>query len=58
MFDKEIVLENLQKIRQTIEIVSERAAVVDDPNELLLCWFVHSWQRRKVPPHWLLQQAR
>ena len=36
MFDKEIALDSLQKIRQTIETIFERAALVDDPNELLL----------------------
>lgn len=35
MFDREIVMDSLQKIRKAIETITERAAVVDDPNELL-----------------------
>ena len=35
MFDREIVMDNLQKIRKVIEIILERASVVTDPNELL-----------------------
>ena len=35
MFDREIVMDNLQKIRIAIEIILERASVVTDPNELL-----------------------
>ena len=35
MFDREIVMDSLQKIRKAIETILERAAVVRDPNELL-----------------------
>ncbi|MBR2154080.1 MAG: DUF86 domain-containing protein [Bacteroidaceae bacterium] len=35
MFDREIVMDSLQKIRIAIETILERAAVVSDPNELL-----------------------
>lgn len=35
MFDREIVMDNLRKIRKAIETIQERAAVVNDPNELL-----------------------
>ena len=36
MFDREIVMDSLRKIRMAIETILERAAVVNDPNELLL----------------------
>ena len=35
MFDREILMDSLQKIRKAIETIVERAAVVSDPNELL-----------------------
>ena len=35
MFDREIVMDSLRKIRMAIETILERAAVVNDPNELL-----------------------
>ena len=35
MFDHEIVMDSLRKIRMAIETILERAAVVSDPNELL-----------------------
>ena len=35
MFDREIVMDSLLKIRKTIDMIMERAAVVSDPNELL-----------------------
>lgn len=35
MFDREIVMDSLRKIRMAIETIMERAAVVSDPNELL-----------------------
>ena len=35
MFDREIVMDSLRKIRMAIETILERAAVVSDPNELL-----------------------
>jgi len=35
MFDREIVMDSLRKIRIAIETILERAAVVSDPNELL-----------------------
>ena len=35
MFDREIVLDSLQKIRKAIGTISERAAVVRNLNELL-----------------------
>ena len=35
MFDHEIVMDSLRKIRIAIETILERAAVVSDPNELL-----------------------
>ena len=35
MFDREIVMDSLRKIRTAIETILERAAVVNDPNELL-----------------------
>lgn len=35
MFDREIVMDSLQKIRMAIETILERSAVVSDPNELL-----------------------
>ena len=35
MYDREIVMDSLQKIRKAIETILERAAVVSDPNELL-----------------------
>jgi uncharacterized protein with HEPN domain len=35
MFDREIVMDSLRKIRTAIETILERAAVVSDPNELL-----------------------
>lgn len=35
MFDREIVMVSLRKIRMAIETILERAAVVSDPNELL-----------------------
>lgn len=35
MYDQEIVLDSLHKIRKAIETIQERAAVVNDPNELL-----------------------
>ena len=36
MYDKEIALDRLRMIRQTLETIFERAAMVDDPDELLL----------------------
>jgi len=36
MYDEEIIFDSLQKIRNAIETISERASVVDDPNVLLL----------------------
>ena len=35
MFDREIVMDSLQKISKTIETILERAAVVTDPDDLL-----------------------
>lgn len=35
MFDREIVMDSLRKIRIAIETILDRAAVVSDPNELL-----------------------
>ena len=35
MFDREIVMDSLRKIRMAIETILERSAVVSDPNELL-----------------------
>ena len=35
MFDREIVMDSLRKIRMAIETILERAAVVTDPNDLL-----------------------
>ena len=35
MFDHEIVMDSLLKIRKAIETILERASVVTDPNELL-----------------------
>ncbi len=35
MFDREIVMNSLQKISKAIDIILERAAVVKDPNDLL-----------------------
>ena len=35
MFDYEIVMDSLLKIRKAIETILERASVVTDPNELL-----------------------
>ena len=35
MFDREIVMDSLLKIRKAIETILERSAVVSDPNELL-----------------------
>ena len=35
MYDREIVMDSLRKIRIAIETILERAAVVSDPNELL-----------------------
>jgi uncharacterized protein with HEPN domain len=35
MFDREIVMDSLQKISKAIETILERASVVTDPNELL-----------------------
>ena len=35
MFDREIVMDSLRKIRLAIETIMERANVVSDPNELL-----------------------
>ena len=35
MFDKEIVIDSLLKIRQALDTISERAAVVSDLDELL-----------------------
>ena len=36
MYDREIVMDSLRKIRIAIETILERAAVVSDPNELLI----------------------
>ena len=36
MFDKELVMDSLLKIRQALDTISERAAVVSDLDELLL----------------------
>lgn len=39
MFDSEIELDSLQKIRKALETIIERASVVDDPNDFpLLPW--------------------
>lgn len=35
MFDKELVMDSLQKIKQAVERIQERASVVDHPNEFL-----------------------
>jgi len=35
MFDREIVMDSLQKISKAIETILERASVVTDPNDLL-----------------------
>ena len=35
MYDREIVMDSLQKISKAIETILERAAVVTDPNDLL-----------------------
>ncbi len=35
MFDREIVMDSLQKISKAIETILERAAVVTNPNDLL-----------------------
>ncbi|MBR3081033.1 MAG: DUF86 domain-containing protein [Prevotella sp.] len=35
MFDREIVMDSLQKISKAIETMQERAAVVTNPNDLL-----------------------
>lgn len=35
MFDREIVMDCLQKISKAIDTILERAAVVTDPNDLL-----------------------
>jgi len=35
MYDREIVMDSLRKIRIAIDTILERAAVVSDPNELL-----------------------
>ncbi len=35
MFDREIVLDSLQKIRKAIETILDRSSLVNDPNELL-----------------------
>lgn len=35
MYDREIVIDILQKIRKTIETILERVSSVGDPNELL-----------------------
>ena len=35
MYDREIVMDSLQKISKAIETILERAAVVPDPNDLL-----------------------
>jgi hypothetical protein len=35
MFDREIVMDSLRKIRMAIGTILERSAVVNDPNELL-----------------------
>lgn len=35
MFDREIVMDSLQKILKAIDTIIERASVVNDPNELL-----------------------
>lgn len=35
MFDSEIELDSLQKIRKALETIIERASVVDDPNDFL-----------------------
>lgn len=35
MFDEEIVLDSLKKIRGTIDLILERASHVENPNDLL-----------------------
>ena len=35
MFDKEIVLDSLQKIKASLELIVERASVVSDHNDFL-----------------------
>lgn len=35
MFDKEIVIDSLQKIKAMIALIIERASVVDTPNDFL-----------------------
>ena len=52
MFDREIVMDSLRKIRMAIETILERSAVVSDPNELLTSpggMMRHAGQIRKVP---------
>ena len=35
MFDKELVIDSLQKIKAMLELIIERASVVDTPNDFL-----------------------
>ena len=35
MFDKELVLDSLQKIKSMLDLILERASVVDTPNDFL-----------------------
>jgi uncharacterized protein with HEPN domain len=35
MFDKELAIDSLQKIKAVLDLVTERASVVDNPNDFL-----------------------
>ncbi len=35
MFDKELVLDSLQKIKAMLDLILERSSVVDTPNDFL-----------------------
>ena len=35
MFDKEIVLDSLQRIKSSLELILERSSIVNDPNDFL-----------------------
>lgn len=61
MFDREIVMDSLRKIRMAIETILERSAVVSDPNELLtspggmmrldaICMNLIAWERGASRP--------
>ena len=49
MFDQEIVLDSLQKIRKAIDMISERSSVIDNPNDLLTS---PSGMRDKIAHHY------